>query len=228
MDTPDSTTLKRCTKCGEWKPATTEYYSRRLDRLRAACRVCDAKTRKAWTDANPERQKARKKDYRAQHLMETAEYQRAWRKTHPEYWKGYYEANKAHRSQIGRLWRNDNREKTRVKANRRRARELLLPNSYDSSDWQTALEHFDHSCAVCGQGLLVLSHQDHWIPLSSADCPGTVPHNMVPLCSTCNVSKGGRNPAEWLTGRFGKRKGLAILKRIEAFLAERKPEGIRD
>ena len=67
---------------------------------------------------------------------------------------------------------------------------------------------------------------DHWIPIVSPDCPGTVPWNIVPLCGGaggCNNSKSDRNAAEWLIGKFGKRKGRAILRKIEAFLDSRCP-----
>jgi hypothetical protein len=61
----------------------------------------------------------------------------------------------------------------------------------------------------------------------SPSCPGTVPWNTVPLChgvGGCNNQKNDSDATKWLIGKFGKRKGLAILKRIEAFLDSRKPD----
>jgi hypothetical protein len=61
---------------------------------------------------------------------------------------------------------------------------------------------------------------DHWIPLASPDCPGSIPTNIVPLChgeGGCNNSKGKHNPVEWLDRRFGKRKAKQVLARILAY-----------
>lgn len=90
-----------------------------------------------------------------------------------------------------------------------------------------ALEYFNNCCAVCGHQLLDLFgdtklHFDHWIPLSDPATPGTVVTNMIPLCGGkggCNNSKHARDPREWLTARYGKRRAQAIIDRIEAYFA---------
>jgi hypothetical protein len=66
---------------------------------------------------------------------------------------------------------------------------------------------------------------DHWIPLSSPGCPGTVATNMVPLChgiGGCNNSKCDRDPQGWLLEKFGERKALEILERIPAYFRQLK------
>ena len=40
--------LKKCTKCGEEKPATPEFFYKRGDRLRTDCKMC----RKAENEKN--------------------------------------------------------------------------------------------------------------------------------------------------------------------------------
>jgi hypothetical protein len=108
---------------------------------------------------------------------------------------------------------------------RRRARKLALPDYFTILDWQYALDYFNDCCAACGRQLTDLfgthkANADHWIPLASPDCPGTVPGNIVPLCGGeggCNNSKSDKDPEEWLIARFGKRKGKAILQRINAY-----------
>ncbi|MBX3579877.1 MAG: HNH endonuclease, partial [Rhizobiaceae bacterium] len=55
-----------------------------------------------------------------------------------------------------------------------------------------------HCCAYCDStGPLT---QDHFIPLSSAKCPGTIPGNIVPACASCNSSKRARDPFSWVSG----------------------------
>lgn len=66
-----------------------------------------------------------------------------------------------------------------------------LPFVWSHDEWQRTLDRFEHACVYCGAGDVAL-HQDHFIPLSAADCPGTVPHNMVPSCVRCNSRKRDR------------------------------------
>lgn len=133
------------------------------------------------------------------------------------------------RERIGRAKLNErarrlyNPTKGEIKNQKRRARELSLPNAFSPSDWNHALVYFNGVCAVCGRppGLWHTLSVDHWIPLSDVEhCLGTVPANIVPLChgiDGCNNSKGDSNPIEWLNRRFGPRKAKRILKRIQAY-----------
>jgi hypothetical protein len=130
------------------------------------------------------------------------------------------------------FYRSDRfREYNRLKRHDRRARESELPSTFTAADWKSALEYFGGCCAVCGRppGLWHTLAADHWIPINSRDCPGNVPWNIVPLCHDkrdgsggCNNLKRDRPADEWLVGKFGKRKGAAILRRIEAYLESRK------
>lgn len=46
---------KQCTKCGEWKPATRDYFgSTRNGNLRGSCRVCRNKHSKEYAKKNPD------------------------------------------------------------------------------------------------------------------------------------------------------------------------------
>src|SRR5260221_10168955 len=90
-------------------------------------------------------------------------------------------------------------------------RKRELPNTFTNKDWQRALEYWDHRCAVCERprGLWHTLAQDHWIPLTNKECPGTTPTNMLPLChgtDGCNNSKGKRRPETWLYQKLGKRR----------------------
>jgi len=111
----------------------------------------------------------------------------------------------------------------------REARKRGLADVFTAVDFQNAIRAFDGCCAACGRqpGLWHTIALDHWIPLSSSDCPGTVPWNIVPLChgvDGCNNQKSNRDAGEWLIAKFGKRKGRAIQHHIEAFLNGRKPD----
>lgn len=204
MDTPDITTTKRCTKCGETKPRDQFHKDKsRVDCLTPQCKSCIAKTTKAWREAN----KGPK-----------AKMNRAW-----------YEANRDRATEMGKAWRKANLDSSRATYHRRLARKHSLPDTFTAADWQRVFDHFGGCCAACGRqpGLWHTLAADHWVPLTSPDCPGTVAWNIVPLChgnGGCNNTKNAKNPSEWVIERFGKRKGRAILKRIEAFLDSRRPD----
>ena len=122
-------------------------------------------------------------------------------------------------------WRRANLATVRLIASRRRARKKNLPDTFTLTDRQFMLSYWHHACAVCGnqEGLWWTLADDHWIPLSDPQCPGTVPENIVPLChgtNGCNNSKNDtRNPQAWLESRYGRAKARRIMKTIAAYFA---------
>jgi hypothetical protein len=134
---------------------------------------------------------------------------RAWRNRNPDHQREYYERN---------------REAYFVRTHIRLARKSNRPDNFTPADWQFALDYFNGCCAACGRppGLWHTLARDHWIPLTDANCPGTVPSNMVPLChgiEGCNNSKHDFPAEQWVITTFGKRKGAAILLRIAEFFS---------
>ena len=229
---PARSEFKRCTKCGEYKPRDMFHRDKnRSDGLTPHCKVCSAKKAKAWYAANKERHFEKSKawhDANKERYAKThkARYE-ANKDRHARIMKAWYAANKEHAFENGKAWRKANPDKEKSIKLRRRAREKSLPENFTASDWQYALDHFNGCCAVCGRqpGLWHTLAADHWIPLNAPECPGTVAWNIVPLChgiGGCNNAKNAHDPVEWLTDVFGKRKGRAILRRIEAFLEGRK------
>lgn len=115
------------------------------------------------------------------------------------------------------------REKKYYHKHRYRIRSLEV--NFSDNDWQRAIDYFHGCCAVCGRQLSDLfgehtAGMDHWIPISSPGCPGTIPENIVPLChgiDGCNNHKHAKDPEQWLNERYGKRKAKRILERINAY-----------
>jgi hypothetical protein len=234
-------TLKRCPKCGELKPR--EMFSRNKtnrDGLHSRCKACHASEMNEYRIANRDLVNEQAREWYSAHREEQKECKRV-----------RYQENHAHileqtarsresRKDIRRVRREEQREQLRAyyrdyskspvgKAakHRRKARKRALLSSFTGKDWQSSLNFFGGCCAVCGRqpGLWHTIAADHWIPLASSDCPGTVPWNIVPLChgnGGCNNSKQDKSPRDWLIDRFGKRKGRAILQRIEVYLESRK------
>ena len=129
-----------------------------------------------------------------------------------------------------KLWRKTHREHLRnygrVYSIKRRTTEKSLPYQFSQAAKQRMMDYFGHKCAACGRsaGLWLIIAIDHWIPISSSNCPGTVTTNLIPLCHAtrdgeggCNGRKKNRDPKQWIVEQFGKRRAREILKRIEAY-----------
>jgi hypothetical protein len=225
---------KRCTKCGVEKPATSKFF--RLHSLRnvlqSGCRECENEQSRTQRAKDPDRFKAYSARSRLKHQDRIKEGARQRYRNNPQRYKENQRRYRQRHPERVRLldkerhdrYRRNNPAVFRAKNARREAREHNLPCSFTRQDWQRALEYFNDRCAVCGRptGLWHTLAQDHWIPLSDPrpDNPGTVATNIVPLChgqSGCNDSKRNKDPLQWLTQKYGKRKASRILRRIEEY-----------
>lgn len=249
----DSIPQKRCTKCGVEKPATLEFFrpeTKTKSGIASICRECtrlagrdryqkpDVKERAAKRRSDPEYkkkhqeychqpdqlQKARERNKRPERVAAQKESERrperiAWRKNYKKSPKV-----KAYDYQYRR--RPKTKVSNRIKEHKRRTVQRDLPVSFTVADWMRALDYFGNHCAVCGKpaGLWHVLAQDHWIPLKSPDCPGTIPNNIIPLCHArkdgefgCNNSKSSRLPETWLLEKYGKRQAKKILNRINTY-----------
>lgn len=115
-----------------------------------------------------------------------------------------------------------NPEPYKERARKRRAQKASLPDIFTGQDWRYALNWWHSVCAYCGNGPSLFDlhrtlHMDHFIPLTSPNCPGTIPANMVPACQSCNLAKHNRDALAWLTERFGPRKAKQIASRIQDY-----------
>lgn len=149
-------------------------------------------------------------------------YNQQWYQNNLPKVRAYYRAN---REKFRERGKRRTPEQKRLIKQRYRARKTGLPDTFTKEEWARALDYFHGCCAVCGRQLNDLfgehtAAMDHWIPLSSSECPGTVATNMLPLChglDGCNNAKAGRMPEEWLNERYGRRKAKQILERITAY-----------
>lgn len=211
---------RRCTKCGEWKLDTIDYYRKE----RTQCKKCEVKYRQDT--------RGQRAIYQVRHYTENRD--RILAKA-----RAVYHANPDPTVKRTNEWRRENIDRVRVKRRtlyhnnphnhqashqRRRARKLNLPDSWTNTHWLLCLDYWHNTCAVCGGQLRDLfgdikPNADHWVPLNyrGADNPGTVPGNMICLCSSCNCSKQHKMPERWLTQRYGVRKAKAIMQRIQDY-----------
>lgn len=183
--------------------------------------------RKRHYDANADYIRAKANAYGKANRPRINQTRAAWKARNPEKVAAKREANREYFRNYTRTHRAKNPAMNVARKQRRRARVLSLPDSFTAQDWETALAYFGNCCAVCGRSFHAdyneyKPHADHWIPLASVECPGTIPENIVPLCggvNGCNESKGHNDPVAWLVRRFGEDQAAFILERVNAYFA---------
>ncbi len=120
--------LKKCTKCGENKPNTNEYFAysnKSKGILRPSCKVCDKKYR--------EKNKDKRKEY-------IKEYNKNYYENNKDKIKSYYEYKKKYHKK----YRENNKDKMKEYTHKRSALELGNGGSYTKAQWLDTLEYFDY------------------------------------------------------------------------------------
>lgn len=196
---PDATS-RTCSRCGETKSATTEFFSpeRRVgDGLSARCRACKKEQR------DPAAELARVQRWYAENVPVARARSRRWYDAHrPEKERSDRSRYRAQREwrlsrarETGRLWRSRNPDRLRLIEQRRRARKAAVANTLTGTEWTAILEYFGHRCAYCLQPASRLTI-DHIRPIAKGG-PHTA-DNVVPACQPCNSSKGTKSLLEIL------------------------------
>lgn len=183
---------RTCSKCGESKPETEEYFRKRghpcRGGLRPDCRECSRQRDRQYYRDNPETFR----QYRQANAERRAAYMR-------EYWPQYMatEHGRAVAMSSVRRWKKTEagRASGREMAQRRRARERGVVQDLTEDEWQACLAAFDHACAYCGQAPDPTLTQDHVLPITSGG--GHTATNVVPACVSCNSRKHTSLLDEW-------------------------------
>lgn len=203
--------MKKCVKCGEWRPLL-KYKARKgcLGGRGATCAFCVAPINKA----------AQRSIFRSWYLRNREimiEKERIWAQKNPEkVWAsreaGRPRKNAARReveargrqSEYTRQWRAGNPEKLREQSRRyalrypekrkanavkNKARRRGVIGSFSGKDWLALCDKYGNICLRCGQhGELTA---DHIIPTTHAGSTNCI-ENIQPLCLACNAKKSNR------------------------------------
>ena len=178
--------FKRCTKCGEIKLATTEYFSKKKGYrfgLYSQCKVCEQKYSKQWRQDN--------KEYSKQWCQDNKEYLK-------EYDKQWYQDNKERKQEyIKEYNKTPQGQITAFNAHqRRRSKEAALGNGITVEQWQECMQFFNWKCAYSGKPLKEGNRSlDHVTPLNLGG--ENEIWNVVPMHRNYNSSKQDKEMEEW-------------------------------
>lgn len=237
---------KKCSKCGEKKPAPEFPLAGKRKNAaarKAHCKICEQIKRRQQYAANPVKKIAATRRWQQAHpaQINTTRNARnavnpapnrarvkAWRKANPEKRNKQDQARrKANPEEFRarlRRWNKAHPESTRNRVLRRRARRRNLPDTFTLEQQRFCRQYWQHACAICGheEGFEWVLAFDHVVPLARQDCPGTVGTNMILMChgkGPCNTAKNAKEIGTWLATRYSPQKAKAILQRIKAYFA---------
>ena len=208
MATSSIPPTKRCTKCGNEYPATTEFFHHRKDRgrLRSRCIACTREDNRrsiaAQRHKNPEqaRERGRKyaKAFRERHAEKVRADDRARRR---ERWLENPEKERERERLRFRRRNAKNPVPHRLKSRRgnHKRRQLKYQNTngvhYTALDVQVQFKAQRGRCWWCGESLDDEYHIDHRIPLSRGG--NNTAENICLTCAECNLTKSNKLPWEW-------------------------------
>jgi 5-methylcytosine-specific restriction endonuclease McrA len=189
--------MKRCKKCGEKFPATSEFFyeHRRRGRveLRTRCKPCILKQCHEYGKNNADTvREYNLRRAKTEHHREIIRKAQERYRAKPEY---RLKDRKQYRRTVSTP---EGREKIRVKVRRRRARINGSTRHHTVADIRTALEVQNNLCFYCRADISASYTVDHLIPLIRGGSDG--PENIVMACASCNFRKADRTPEEFKSG----------------------------
>ena len=105
---------KRCTKCGEEKPTTAEYFSRDDQMKRGLKSQCKSCRNKYYAERDREQMRAYRKQWCEENPEKKRVGQKKWREENPEYHKKYREKNREKVKACKKKYCEENSEQIRA------------------------------------------------------------------------------------------------------------------
>lgn len=199
--------MKKCNKCGEEFPATTEFFYKAKNSLRGDCKGCKQKQASDFRVENPGYDKRRYEKTRDRQLelsrkwyQENKEHVAAYNKKYKEENieavreknRRWEEKNKEKRRKQQREWTENNRERYNAKMRKMNAKRDAIKRGATTAEKfgrEDVLEKWGTDCHICDE-LVDLEdwHMEHVVPLSKGG-PHTL-ENVKPAHPICNLQKG--------------------------------------
>ncbi len=140
---------------------------------------------KIYWEINKEKLSESNREYQKNNRERVNKYSAEYRKNNPEKVKETYAR-----------YRAKNKERYVIHARNRRAWKLGSVGSYTEDDIKSMLSLQKNKCAICSVSVAGGYHIDHVIPLSKGGCNDK--SNLQILCAPCNMSKGAKDPIEFM------------------------------
>ena len=111
--------MKRCTQCGELKPATVEYFCHKShsEKLRSKCKTCQAEYHRCYYKEHRNEVRTQQRRYDKEHRDQRREYQRRYREKNRdqarEPRRPYYEKNQDKMREYQRRYREAHKDQIR-------------------------------------------------------------------------------------------------------------------
>lgn len=177
---------------GKGRAAAAEYRSKHPDKAKAA-------TAK-WRAENSEYEKARNARYCEENRARISAHHKAWLTANRDSQiakgrKRYWDNPELYRAKT-RDWLAANPEKKRALSHQRRAREFGAEGFHTVEDIRKIHSLQKGRCAVCKAKVAKKFHVDHIQPLAKGG--SNWPANLQILCGPCNLSKGVKDPIEYM------------------------------
>lgn len=229
---------KVCTKCGQEKPMTIEFFrpdSRYACGFRGVCRECFGEYCRTYNKVKRTNKYQKKTDrmYLSKHTIKELG-EEAANKIKEERIEAYKERDrlryadpkrkdeikeyrktsqyKLMKSMADKKYKSKlaTRQKIVFYNQRRKSIKRCLPCCFADEQWEECKEYFNNTCAYCGNsGKLT---QDHFVPIISGG--EYTKNNIVPACSSCNSSKSDNYYFEWYPKQpfYSKKRHNRIMK----------------
>jgi len=175
--------VKRCARCGEYFPATLEFfYANTNGKVNSYCKKCAIEKSYEWRKKNRDKWLASQTKFDKTRVdirrQRSAEFRRNgkyddWKRNNPEKIKNYHE------------------------------KRVLKDHRISQNEWKECKEFFKYKCAYCGiseiESINLYKHRlhkEHVDPNGSNDIS-----NCVPACRKCNSRKYNFNMEEWYSAQ---------------------------
>ena len=201
---------KQCPKCGEEKPATSDFYSKNsqnADGLYSYCKVCVAKKDKIRYEANKEAIREQNRAYRKANKEAVSEYRKAYYEKNKDYYEAYneayYESNKGAILKQKKVYHKANKEyyAEYKKAYYRtpKGRYNLIKNSAKRRNINFSLPFGLYESQLWGKPCHYCGCELEATGLDRKDSnKGYAPDNVVPCCRSCNSRKSDKPYEEFM------------------------------